>query len=356
MGLIGERVSGRGRGAGRVGVGGLRGASVRLCFCTMGTTITTPAQLRDAYRRVVETMARSAERSGRRAEEVVLVAVTKNASPDQIRQLVEMGHRELGESRVPQLVQRAAQLEEFLSRKRFGEGDRGAAVSGRTGAGHRWSGTSAGARSGAEAPGTSGIPGSGGVRWHMIGQLQRNKARAVLPIVGLIHSVENLRIAEELHDLGGRPVYAAGEGAGAMGRGSGSGAEAPGLGRGAGHRRAMDTEPIDVLLQVNISGEESKSGCAAPAALHLAEQIDSMVNLRLRGLMTMAPYSDHAEDARAIFARCRELFEEVRAEGIGGKGFNILSMGMSGDYPVAIEEGSNMVRVGTALFGEVEQG
>jgi pyridoxal phosphate enzyme (YggS family) len=111
-------------------------------------------------------------------------------------------------------------------------------------------------------------------------------------------------------------------------------------------------EPVDVLVQVNCSGEASKFGCPMPAAMHLAEQIDTMMQVRVRGLMTMAPLSDNPEDARATFRRCRELFEEIRKTGISGGKFNILSMGMSGDFEVAIEEGANLVRVGSAIFGE----
>jgi pyridoxal phosphate enzyme (YggS family) len=273
--------------------------------------ITTPAQLRDAYRRINDTIARAAEVADRRADHIVLVAVTKTATPDQIRQLVEMGHRDLGENRVQQLIQRAAQLDEFLGRKRMLGGRESAPAAGR--------------------PGASGPSGASPVRWHMIGHLQRNKARLVVPVVKLIHSVDTLRLAEELHEIGGKlPV--------------------------AGRRSPQaEPEPIEVLLQVNISGEESKSGVAVPAAIHVAEQIDTMVNLKLRGLMTMAPYSDNPEDARPVFARCRELFEEMKAARIGGREFNVLSMGMSGDYRVAIEEGANVVRIGRALFGEGEE-
>lgn len=249
--------------------------------------------LKDAYRRVLDNIARAAARSGRRPGDVLLVAVTKNASPDQIRTLVEMGQLDLGENRVQQLQQRVAVLDEFLARRR-----------------------------------TLGTPGNPPlkVRWHMIGHLQRNKVKQVVPLVQLIHSVDSLRLAEELHTLASR----------------------------------LDRN-VEILLQVNTSGEATKSGIeasagiAAPAVLHLAEQIDTMMHLKLRGLMTMAPYSENPEDARPCFARAAELFHEVRSAGVCGNDFNILSMGMSGDYEIAIEEGANIVRVGRALFGEQEQ-
>jgi hypothetical protein len=111
-------------------------------------------------------------------------------------------------------------------------------------------------------------------------------------------------------------------------------------------------EPVEVLVQVNCSEERTKFGCAVPAAPHLCEQIDTMVNLRVRGLMTMAPYSDDPEHARPAFERLADLFHEIRRRGIGGATFNILSMGMSHDLEIAVECGANMVRVGSAVFGD----
>ena len=250
-----------------------------------------PAQLRDAYRQVQDRIGEAASRAGRRPEDVALVAVTKTATPDQIRTLVEMGHADLGESRVQQLAQRVPQIEEFLNRKR----------------------TLAGAapRSSAEVPER--------VRWHMIGHLQRNKAKQTMPLVDLIHSVDSLRLAEELHNHGSR----------------------------------VDCT-TDILLQVNTSGEASKNGVAPPAAIHLAEQIDTMLHLRLRGIMTMAPRVEDPERVRGVFARTAEIFHEIRSEKIAGEAFNILSMGMTDDFEVAIEEGANLVRVGRAIFGQSE--
>ncbi|HLP83107.1 MAG TPA: YggS family pyridoxal phosphate-dependent enzyme, partial [Phycisphaerales bacterium] len=166
------------------------------------------------------------------------------------------------------------------------------------------------------APGQAAAAGSA-VRWHMIGHLQRNKAKKVIEFVRLVHSVDSLRIAEELQAI-------------AMKR----------------------DQPIEVLLQVNASGEESKHGLPLPSVIPVAEQIATMIGLRIRGLMTMAPYSDNPEDARPVFERTRELFEEMRRLKLTDSPFNILSMGMSGDYEVAISEGANVVRVGTSIFGE----
>ena len=253
--------------------------------------IISPTQLRDAYQSVNQRIANAAAKSGRRASDIVLVAVTKNATPDQIRAIVELGHADLGESRVQQLSQRAPQLNEFLARKK----------------------TLARA-----APQSAlGVPDK--VRWHMIGHLQRNKVKQVAPLVALIHSVDSLRLAEEVHNFASRT-----------------------------------DRMIDILIQVNASGEEQKFGVAAPAVIHLAEQIDTMMHLRLRGLMTMAPLSDNPEDARPTFQRTADIFNDLRKEKIGGPECNILSMGMSNDFEVAIEEGANVVRVGTALFGPAQ--
>jgi hypothetical protein len=108
---------------------------------------------------------------------------------------------------------------------------------------------------------------------------------------------------------------------------------------------------LDVLIQVNVSGEDSKSGLPIAALGAIAEQIDTMINVRVRGLMTMAPLTENPEDSRVHFARCKEIFDDLVKIGVGEKHFNLLSMGMSNDFEVAIEEGANLVRVGSAIFG-----
>lgn len=246
-------------------------------------------QLKDAYRRLTDDVDAAAERSGRRREDIVVVAVTKNAGPDQIRHLAEIGHCDFGESRVQQLTQRAAQLEEFLSRRRS---------LGR-----------------ATVKGQADVPDE--VRWHMVGHLQRNKAKHLLPMVHLIHSVDSLRLAEELHT----------------------------------HASRLDCT-VDILLQVNASQEPGKHGVVAPAVLHLAEQIDTMLHLRMRGVMAMAPQSEEKEEIRWSFARAAEIFQDIRDARIGGRHFNALSMGMTNDFELAIEQGANVIRIGRALFGE----
>jgi pyridoxal phosphate enzyme (YggS family) len=154
------------------------------------------------------------------------------------------------------------------------------------------------------------------LRWHMIGHLQRNKVKPALPLISIIHSIDSLRLAEELEV-----------------------------------QLAKANRKMPVLMQVNASEESSKSGVAVGASVHLAEQIDTMPHLQLVGLMTMGPLEATDKETRHVFARTREIFDEMKWHKIGGAGFKHLSMGMSNDYEIAVEEGATMVRVGTALFG-----
>ncbi len=239
---------------------------------------------------VRERIAAAAAKAKREPGEVTLVAVTKSAAPEQIREVLTLGVADLGESRVQVLSQRAGQLDEFLKRRQV-HGEPGTAAAGNGAAPDK-------------------------VRWHMIGHLQRNKIKPLLPFVHMIHSIDSLRLAEELD------------------------AQSAKLGR-----------RIPVMLQVNASEEPQKHGVAVGAAVHLAEQIDSMPNLQLVGLMTMAPFDAEEKVVRAAFGRTREIFEEMRWHKIGGAGLKHLSMGMSNDFEHAIAEGSTMVRVGTSLFG-----
>ncbi len=253
----------------------------------------TDLTLAQRYAAVKERVARAAQRSGRRPDDILLVAVTKFADPGDIRELIALGHRDFGENRVQNMVQRVAMVEEFLARSR-----------------------TLSAVGGLSAP---NLPSADAVRWHMIGTLQRNKVKKIVDSSRIIHSVDNLRLAEEIHAVAVRRE-----------------------------------RPVEILLQVNCSGESQKGGIAPAAAIALAEQMETMVNVRLRGLMTMAALSDNPEDSRGAFIRLRELFEEMEKCSFADGRFNILSMGMSNDFEVAIEEGSNLVRVGTAIFGERE--
>jgi len=150
-----------------------------------------------------------------------------------------------------------------------------------------------------------------GVRWHFIGHLQRNKAKQAVRIFSTIQSVDSLPLAIEIG------------------------------------RRALDRgAPADVLIEVNLSGEVSKFGVLPEDALHFAEEASAVPGVRLLGLMGMAPFVDDPEEARPYFARLKGLWDKLRPEQR-----RWLSMGMSQDFETAVEEGSNMVRIGTAVFG-----
>jgi len=155
------------------------------------------------------------------------------------------------------------------------------------------------------------------VRWHFIGHLQRNKIDLVLPVTSCIHSVDSLRLLRSLADQAGK----------------------------TGHRP-------QILLEVNISGEASKGGFSTEEIRAAWHEITAIANLQIQGLMTMAPLSDDPETARPVFRGLREFRDEL-VQLNGGKLFlPELSMGMSGDFEVAIEEGATMVRVGSRLFEE----
>ena len=233
--------------------------------------------IRENIERIRDKVAAAAGRARRDPADVHLVAVTKAADVEDIRTLLELGVADLGESRANQLTDRAEEIAAWLSRRR-------------------------------KDPPLA-------VRWHMVGHLQRNKVRKVLPVVSLIHSVDSLRLAE-----------------------------------GIDRRAEQEGATAEFLLQVNCAEEPAKHGVAVGAAVALAEQICTLAHVRLRGLMTMAPLSGNPEKARPFFVRLRELFEEMASEKIGGRDFTHLSMGMTQDYEVAVEEGATLLRIGTALF------
>ena len=241
-----------------------------------------PSELASRYAEVKNRIVAAATRSGHDPEAIHLIAVTKYASLAQVRELLELGQIDFGESRMQHLLQISAQLQEYLDRRR-------------------------------ELGHVDGSP--DGARWHFIGHLQRNKVRRVLPLCRLVHSVDSLRLAEEVQAYG-----------------------------------REDLPPSEVLVQVNICAEKDKFGLAPPAVAHLVEQMRTMPDLRVRGLMFMAPQSDDPEAARPVFERARELFDDVKKSCAPDR-FDILSMGMTQDFEIAIECGANVVRVGSAIFG-----
>jgi len=151
------------------------------------------------------------------------------------------------------------------------------------------------------------------VEWHLIGHLQRNKVRKALPLFDLIQSLDSLRLAQAVS-------------------------------------RRLD-RPMPVLIEVNIAGEATKSGVAPEGARELIEQVSALGNLRVEGLMTMEPYFEDPEDARPYLRRMHELFEELKEIEAPNVRIEVLSMGMTNSYRVAVEEGATMVRIGTAIFG-----
>jgi pyridoxal phosphate enzyme (YggS family) len=237
------------------------------------------AKISERVKRVKDTINSTCARLGRDPDEVKLVVVTKSADIEAIKEVIHLGFTELGENRVQQLKKVSAQIAEFL----------------------------------AAADGDAALPEK--VSWHMVGHLQRNKVHQVLPIVSLIHSIDTLRLAEEIN------------------------ASAP----------KLNLCP-KVLLQVNTSNEPQKYGVPVGAATHLAEQIETLPNLKLIGLMTMAPLTRNKDVIRACFVRARELFVEMRGEKIVSPEFTELSMGMSSDYELAVEEGATILRIGSAIF------
>ncbi len=154
------------------------------------------------------------------------------------------------------------------------------------------------------------------VEWHFIGHLQSNKAKYLVGEVSMIHSVDRLSLARELNRQWGR-------------HGS----------------------SLDVLLQVNLADEQSKSGTGASEALELARRLAEFPNLRLRGLMTLPPYFDDPEEVRPYFRQLHELAHQIERLELPGAEMCELSMGMSHDYQVAVEEGATLVRVGSSIFG-----
>jgi pyridoxal phosphate enzyme (YggS family) len=206
-------------------------------------------------------------RVGRDPGEVTLVAVAKTFPPEAIREAAEAGIRDVGENR----VQEASAKFQVLGRD---------------------------------------------VTWHLVGHLQTNKVKKALEIFDWIHSVDSLRLAEEISRRAER------------------------VGR-----------EVDVLVEVNVSGEPSKFG-VRPSELHrLIEQVVRLPHLRLRGLMTIAPLVDDPEKARPYFAALRELRDQLLRSGVADH-LPHLSMGMTDDFEVAVEEGATMVRIGRAIFGE----
>lgn len=213
-------------------------------------------------------MDQAAGRAGRDPGEIKLVAVSKTIESARIQEAIEAGVTILGENYVQEAREKIEKI------------------------GH-------------------------GVQWHMIGHLQKNKAKHTVTLFDYIHSLDGISLAQEID-------------------------------RRAGQKGIR----VRALVEVNLSGETSKFGIASEAVMDLVRHVALLKHISIEGLMTMPPYFDEPEKARPYFISLRELRDRIREEGIEGVRMDELSMGMSGDFEVAIEEGATMVRVGTAIFGE----
>lgn len=221
----------------------------------------------EAVEHVIES---SCGRAGRSRDEVTLIAVSKTKPLALLREAYDAGAREFGENKVQDLLDRIPEM-------------------------------------------------PADVRWHMIGHLQRNKVKYIVGKVAMIHSVDSLRLAEEISR--------------------------------ESLKRQVET---DILIEVNVAGEESKFGICLSETVSLVEEIAKLPAVHIRGLMTIAPFVEDAEENRQIFRKLKQLSVDIERKNIDNVNMSALSMGMTGDYPVAIEEGATYVRVGTGIFGERE--
>ena len=210
----------------------------------------------------------AAVKSGRKAEDVLLCAVTKTRTADEINEAIDAGITDIGENKVQEI------MDKFDSVRP--------------------------------------------VRWHLIGHLQTNKVKYIIDKVSMIHSVDSLHLAQEIDK-----------------------------------RAAQHGITMDILIQVNSAQEESKFGISTDETEGMIRDIlDKCPNIRIRGLMCIAPFAENPEDVRVYFAQVKKLYDEYSSIEHKNLDFKYLSMGMSHDYEVAILEGSNLIRVGTAIFGE----
>ena len=222
--------------------------------------------LKDNYYRLKKDIGGVCENAGRNSEEIKLIAVSKTFPASDVSDLYELGQKDFGENKVQELDDKEKQL-------------RGK-----------------------------------NILWHLIGHLQTNKVKHIIDYVSLIHSVDSLKLAEEIQ------------------------------------RHASGAEKmIDILVQINTSGEESKYGVEPDRAKDLCASIRKFENIRLSGLMTIGKFTDDENEIRNNFRLLRTIYDELKPV---NNDFKYLSMGMTSDYRIAIEEGSNMLRIGSAIFGE----
>ena len=217
---------------------------------------------------VEEKIQNACRRAGRDRGEVTLIAVSKTKPVSMIREAMSAGIVTFGENKVQEIVEKQKEITEPLN-------------------------------------------------WHMIGHLQRNKVKQLVGRVSRIHSVDSLRLAEQIQN-----------------------------------DFARQNEKIGILIEVNMAGEESKFGLAPEETEDVIRKIAAFPNIEVKGLMTIAPFVADPEENRLHFRNLRKLLVDINSKNIDNVNMNELSMGMTGDYEVAIEEGATFVRVGTGIFGE----
>lgn len=230
------------------------------------------AMIKENLNAVEQAVENSCKKAGRKREEVTLIAVSKTKPLSDLREAYEAGARDFGENKVQELADKIPEL-------------------------------------------------PSDIRWHMIGHLQRNKVKYIIGRVSMIHSVDSLRLAEEIS------------------------------------REAVrkNTE-VDILIEVNVAEEESKYGVTLSEAPGLVERIALLPAVHIKGLMTIAPFTENPEENRIFFRKLKQLSVDIERKNIDNVNMTVLSMGMTGDYTVAIEEGATCVRVGTGIFGERHYG
>lgn len=225
-------------------------------------------EIRINLEHVREKIDEACDRSGRNRENVTLISVSKTKPLSMLMEAYEAGSRDFGENKVQELLDKLPKMPED-------------------------------------------------VRWHMIGHLQRNKVKYIVGKVHMIHSVDSLRLAEEISK-----------------------------------EAVKQKTEVNILLEVNVAGEESKFGVTPEETESLVLAVSKLPGIRICGLMTIAPFVENAEDNRQYFRKIRQLSVDIERKNIDNVSMNVLSMGMTGDYSVAVEEGATYVRVGTAIFGE----
>ena len=228
--------------------------------------------LAERFARVRAQIAAAAERSGRSADEVTLIAISKTHPSAVVSNLIKLGATDIGENRIQEAEQKIVEV------------------------------------------------GRNKARWHLVGHLQANKARRAVNLFDVIHSLDSIDLARRLDRLSGEE------------------------GR----------DKVPVLIQVDLGHEETKSGVQESELDRLIAGVRRLNRLELVGLMTLPPFFENPEDSRPFFRRLRELRDQMTARGVFGDRKGELSMGMTNDFEVAIEEGATMVRIGTAIFGERE--